>query len=64
MRSTAILARPGNTLASPDPASDFARVYLRENAPGPQEERWFHAFGCRRWVTVTRDTVENRIVGG
>ena len=48
-------------LASSDPQSDFARVYLRENAAGPQEERWFHAFGCRRWVSVTRDTVTNRI---
>jgi len=51
-------------LSSPDPERDFARVYLRENAPGPQQERWFHAFGCRRWLTVTRDTVENRIVPG
>ena len=31
------------------------------NAPGPQRERWFHAFGCRRWVSLTRDTVTNRI---
>ena len=51
-------------LAAPDPERDFVRVYLRENASGPQPERWFHAFGCRRWVTVTRDTVENRIVPG
>jgi heterotetrameric sarcosine oxidase delta subunit len=40
---------------------DFARVYLRTNAPGPQVERWFHALGCRRWSTITRDTVTNRI---
>jgi sarcosine oxidase subunit delta len=51
-------------LSAPGPERDFVRVYLRENAPGPQRERWFHAFGCRRWVTVTRDTVENRIVPG
>jgi len=36
-------------------------VYLRENAPGPQEERWFHLFGCRRWLTLVRDTVDNAI---
>jgi methylglutamate dehydrogenase subunit B len=48
-------------LAADDPQTDFARVYLRENTAGPQEERWFHAFGCRRWVTVVRDTVGNRI---
>jgi len=47
--------------ASPDPASDFARVYLRENVAGLQRERWFHAFGCRRWMTLIRDTVTNRI---
>ncbi len=40
---------------------DFERVYLRENAPGPQVERWYHLFGCRRWLTLTRDTVTNRI---
>ncbi len=44
-----------------DADRDFARVYLRENAPGPQAERWFHARGCRRWSTITRDTVTNRI---
>jgi len=43
---------------------DFARVYLRENTPGPQWERWYHAFGCRRWVTLARDTVTNRIDPG
>ncbi len=43
---------------------DFARVYLRRNAPGAQRERWFHALGCRRWATVTRDTVTNRIDPG
>jgi heterotetrameric sarcosine oxidase delta subunit len=46
---------------SPDPEGDFRRVYLRANAPGPQRERWFHAFGCRRWLVVRRDTVTNRI---
>lgn len=48
-------------LEAEDPGADFARVYLRENAAGPRPERWFHAFGCRRWLTVTRDTVTNRI---
>lgn len=40
---------------------DFDRVYLRANAPGRQEERWFHAAGCRRWFQVRRDTVTNGI---
>lgn len=44
-----------------DPAEDFRRVFLPENVAGPQRERWFHAAGCRRWCTVTRDTRTNRI---
>jgi heterotetrameric sarcosine oxidase delta subunit len=43
-----------------DAAADFARVYLRANDAGPQQERWFHAFGCRRWITIERDTITNR----
>ena len=46
-----------------DPDEDFRRVYLRENAPGEQEERWFHLFGCRRWLTLHRDTVTNAMGG-
>ena len=46
-----------------DPDEDFRRVYLRENAPGEQEERWFHLFGCRRWLTLRRDTVTNAMGG-
>ena len=49
-------------LEADGPDDDFIRVYLRENAPGPQTERWFHSFGCRRWLTVSRDTVTSRIV--
>jgi sarcosine oxidase subunit delta len=46
-------------LEAAGPHEDFARVYLRENLPGPQDERWFHLFGCHRWVTLRRDTVTN-----
>jgi len=49
-------------LESPDRERDFERVYLNTNAPGSQLERWFHAYGCRRWFTITRDTVTNQIV--
>lgn len=52
--------RPAEATAGDE---DFDRVFLRENAPGVQEERWFHLFGCRRWVSVRRDTVTNRIEG-
>jgi methylglutamate dehydrogenase subunit B len=44
-----------------DLEEDFRRVYLRTNLPGTQTERWFHAFGCRRWLTIRRDIQTNRI---
>jgi len=50
-------------LESPDPEEDFRRVYLRDNDAGIQTERWFHTFGCRRWLTLRRDTVTNEIHG-
>jgi heterotetrameric sarcosine oxidase delta subunit len=37
-------------------ARDLDRAFMRANPEGPQTERWFHVFGCRRWVTVRRDT--------
>jgi methylglutamate dehydrogenase subunit B len=43
-------------------ADEIARLWLRRNACGPQRERWFHAAGCRRLVTVTRDTRTNIIL--
>lgn len=46
------------------PEEDFRRVYLEENAAGVQQERWFHSFGCRRWLTVGRNTVTNEIQHG
>ena len=41
---------------------DFAQVYLGENVAGPRTERWFHALGCKRWLTITRDTRTNEVV--
>jgi heterotetrameric sarcosine oxidase delta subunit len=46
-----------------DPQADFARIWLRRNATGPQTERWFHHAGCRRWLTLSRDTRDNTIHG-
>ncbi len=50
-------------IAAADPEDDFARVFLVANAAGQQRERWFHVAGCRRWVTVRRDTVTGRVDG-
>jgi heterotetrameric sarcosine oxidase delta subunit len=34
---------------------DFDEVWIFENPAGETTERWFHAHGCRRWLTVRRD---------
>jgi len=38
------------------PEQEFEAVYLRDNPAGPHEELWYHVFGCRSWLQVTRDT--------
>ena len=35
---------------------DLDRAFMRENHEGVITERWFHTFGCRRWLTLERDT--------
>ena len=42
---------------------DYRNTWLRRNEAGPQEERWFHFGGCRRWMTVIRDTRDNTVIG-
>ena len=42
---------------------DYRNTWLRANAAGPQQERWFHFAGCRRWLTVERDTRDNALRG-
>jgi methylglutamate dehydrogenase subunit B len=44
-----------------DDAAMFAYVHLRDNPAGPIAEHWYHAAGCRRWLTVTRDPVSHAI---
>ena len=36
-------------------------VFIRSNVNGVYLERWFHSPGCRRWCTVSRDTVSYEI---
>lgn len=38
---------------------EYANTWLRANTAGLQQERWFHFAGCRRWLTVERDTETN-----
>lgn len=52
--------RAPGVLADPH-EDDFDRVWMRENVAGRQLERWFHRAGCRRWLSVERDTVTNDV---
>ena len=40
----------------------FEAVYLRDNPAGPHEELWYHSYGCRGWLRVTRDTLTHEIL--
>lgn len=40
----------------------YEMVYLRHNPAGPHGELWYHAFGCRSWLIVTRDTRTHEIL--
>ena len=40
----------------------FQAVYLRDNPAGPHNELWYHVFGCRSWLRVTRDTRTHEIM--
>lgn len=41
---------------------DVDRGFMHDNPEGPVVERWFHAYGCRRWTTVERDTRSDEIL--
>ena len=51
--------------ADPEALDDRAwghYLFVRRNPEGAHRERWFHAFGCRRWFNALRDTREDRIL--
>jgi sarcosine oxidase subunit delta len=50
----------------PDSITDEAErnvdwVWMNDNVDGVTIERWFHAAGCRRWLTLRRDTSTDRV---
>jgi sarcosine oxidase, subunit delta len=46
-----------------DPAArDLDRAFMRTNPEGIVTERWFHEAGCRRWMTIRRDTRTDEIL--
>jgi len=38
-------------------------VYRRDNPAGVHRELWFHEYGDRSWLVVTRNTVTHEILG-
>ena len=51
----------------PDSITDEAArnvdyVWMVTNVRGVATERWFHAAGCRRWLTLRRDTITDTVV--
>ena len=52
-----------DAITDPD-ERDFDEVWNFENPVGVTTERWFHAAGCRRWLTVHRDTSTDTVVAG
>lgn len=54
------IVRPGD----PQDTSDEAwgqYLFYRNNAKGPQLERWLHSYGCGEWFLVERDTLTHEI---
>jgi methylglutamate dehydrogenase subunit B len=50
---------PGDT---PDAQASFLEaVYIRDNPAGRHRDLWYHGFGCRSWLIVTRDTCTHEI---
>jgi methylglutamate dehydrogenase subunit B len=51
----------------PDPHGPQAQaqfveaVYFRDNPAGLHDELWYHAYGCRSWLRVTRHTISHEI---
>ncbi len=54
--------RPAPDWISDTAERDFDVVWIFENPDGPTTERWFHAAGCRRWLTVRRDTSTDTVL--
>ena len=51
-----------NVIEAIEDAATWAdRLWQRDNPRGLVRERWWHAHGCRLWLTVERDTVTHEI---
>ena len=50
-----------DSITDPD-ARDFDEVWIFENPVDETTERWFHSHGCRRWMTIRRDTSVDQVL--
>ena len=44
-------------------ARDLDQAFMRDNPEGVVRERWFHVYGCRRWLWLRRDRSTDRVIG-
>ena len=44
------------------PTEDSPSGPAGSNLPSPQRERWYHRFGCRRWLIAVRDVRTNEVL--
>ncbi|WP_435099665.1 sarcosine oxidase subunit delta [Arhodomonas sp. AD133] len=56
----ATVRRPADALKADDEAWT-AYLYQRRNPGSEHTEYWEHTRGCRRWLVVRRDTVNQRV---
>ncbi len=49
------------SITDPD-ERNLDRAFFYNNVEGVQREAWFHSYGCRRWIYIQRDTIDDRIV--
>lgn len=57
-RGEVAITRPGEDA---DANTVFEQLYLRDNPAGMTDEHWYHAQGCRNWLTVSRNTLSHAI---
>jgi sarcosine oxidase subunit delta len=58
----------GEAKERPGPDADIREwrhyIYFNKNANGIHEEWWYHTFGCRTWIKITRNTATHQIIQG
>jgi sarcosine oxidase subunit delta len=66
LRDAVEFRHQGESRERPDPRTATppewrAYLYEKQNVAGWTRETWYHRAGCRRFISVERDTVSNEI---